>query len=119
MIRILVVDDQPMIRADIRAILDSAPDSITRRLIENFIESQPTPPPASTTALDGLTDREREVLRHMATGMSNAEIAKTLVVGAQTVKTHVSRILHKLGLRDRVHAVVFSYEHGLVTPGRR
>jgi DNA-binding NarL/FixJ family response regulator len=89
---------------------------ITRRLIENFVDSQPATP---STALNGLTDREREVLRHIAMGMSNAEIAKELYVAEQTVKTHVSRILHKLGLRDRVHAVVFGYENGLVTPGRR
>ncbi|MCO8276837.1 response regulator transcription factor [Actinoplanes sp. TRM 88003] len=90
--------------------------SITRRLIENFVEAQPTPP---TTALNALTDREREVLRHVAMGMSNAEIAQELFIAEQTTKTHVSRILHKLSLRDRVHAVVFGYENGLVTPGRR
>lgn len=89
---------------------------ITRRLIENFVEAQPTPP---STALNGLTDREREVLQHIATGKSNAEIAKELHIAEQTIKTHVSRILHKLGLRDRVHAVVFGYENGLVSPGRR
>ncbi|GAB7038374.1 MULTISPECIES: response regulator transcription factor [Catenuloplanes] len=91
--------------------------TITRRLIENFIDSRP-PEPAVNPALDALTDREREVLRHMAMGMSNAEIAKALFIAEQTTKTHVSRILNKLGLRDRVHAVVFGYEHGLVTPGR-
>jgi len=92
--------------------------SITRRLIENFIESQPAPP-RSSAILDGLTDREREVMRHLAMGMSNAEIAKALFIAEQTVKTHVSRILHKLRLRDRVHAVVFGYENGLVRPGQR
>ncbi|MDP9794794.1 DNA-binding NarL/FixJ family response regulator [Catenuloplanes nepalensis] len=92
--------------------------TITRRLIENFLDSRP-PEPASSPALDSLTDREREVLRHMAMGMSNAEIAKALFIAEQTTKTHVSRILNKLGLRDRVHAVVFGYENGLVTPGRR
>jgi DNA-binding NarL/FixJ family response regulator len=91
--------------------------SITRRLIENFIASQPSPA-RSSAALDSLTDREREVLRHMAMGMSNAEIAKALFIAEQTVKTHVSRILHKLHLRDRVHAVVFGYENGLVRAGR-
>jgi DNA-binding NarL/FixJ family response regulator len=89
---------------------------ITRRLIENFVEAQPSPP---STALNALTDREREVLRHVAMGMSNTEIAKELFIAEQTIKTHVSRILHKLGLRDRVHAVVFGYENGLVTRGRR
>ncbi|GID30613.1 response regulator [Paractinoplanes brasiliensis] len=89
---------------------------ITRRLIENFVDTQPTAP---STALNALTDREREVLRHVAMGMSNAEIAKELFIAEQTIKTHVSRILHKLKLRDRVHAVVFGYENGLVSPGRR
>ncbi|BAL87906.1 putative two-component system response regulator [Actinoplanes missouriensis 431] len=91
--------------------------SVTRRLIENFIGSQPVTP--ASTVLNILTDREREVLRLMATGSSNAEIAATLFIAEQTTKTHVSRILNKLGLRDRVHAVVFGYENGLVTPGRR
>ena len=91
--------------------------TVTRRLIENFVNSQPVLP-SSPAALDTLTDREREVLRHMTMGMSNAEIAKTLFIAEQTTKTHVSRILNKLGLRDRVHAVVFGYENGLVTPGR-
>ncbi|GAA1610317.1 response regulator [Actinoplanes couchii] len=89
---------------------------ITRRLIENFIGTQPTPP---STALNALTDREREVLTHVAMGMSNAEIARELFIAEQTIKTHVSRILHKLSLRDRVHAVVFGYENGLVSPRRR
>jgi DNA-binding NarL/FixJ family response regulator len=90
--------------------------SITRRLIENFVEAMPRRPIAAT-ALNGLTDREREVLRLMALGMSNAEIAASLFIAEQTTKTHVSRILQKLGLRDRVQAVVFGYETGLVTPG--
>jgi DNA-binding NarL/FixJ family response regulator len=90
--------------------------SITRRLIENFVEARPRRPTAAT-ALNGLTDREREVLRLMALGMSNAEIAASLFIAEQTTKTHVSRILQKLGLRDRVQAVVFGYETGLVTPG--
>ncbi|SDT42042.1 response regulator [Actinoplanes derwentensis] len=89
---------------------------ITRRLIENFIGTQPAAP---STAVNALTDREREVLVHVAMGMSNAEIARELFIAEQTIKTHVSRILHKLGLRDRVHAVVFGYENGLVSPGRR
>jgi DNA-binding NarL/FixJ family response regulator len=91
--------------------------SITRRLIENFVEARPRRP-AGTTALNGLTDREREVLRLMALGRSNAEIAAALFIAEQTTKTHVSRILQKLGLRDRVQAVVFGYETGLVMPGR-
>jgi len=90
--------------------------SITRRLIENFVETQPRRL-AGATALNGLTDREREVLRLMALGRSNAEIATSLFISEQTTKTHVSRILQKLNLRDRVQAVVFGYETGLVTPG--
>jgi len=90
--------------------------SITRRLIESFVAARPRRP-AGATALNGLTDREREVLRLLALGRSNAEIAASLFIAEQTTKTHVSRILQKLGLRDRVQAVVFGYETGLVTPG--
>jgi DNA-binding NarL/FixJ family response regulator len=64
-----------------------------------------------------LTDREFEVLVELAKGASNAEIAASLFLGETTVKTHVSRVLAKLGLRDRTHAVVFAYERGIVTPG--
>jgi DNA-binding NarL/FixJ family response regulator len=91
--------------------------SITKRLIENFVDSQPHRPPASA-ALHELTGREREVLQLMARGRSNAEISKSLFIAEQTTKTHVRRILQKLQLRDRIHAVVFGYENGLVTPGR-
>ena len=92
--------------------------TVTRRLIENFVAARPRRP-AGATALNALTDREREVLRLMAMGRSNAEIAASLFIAEQTTKTHVSRILQKLGLRDRVQAVVFGYETGLVTPGRQ
>ena len=92
--------------------------SITRRLIEAFVDTRPRQA-GSAPALNGLTDREREVLRLMALGLSNAEIAASLFIAEQTAKTHVSRILQKLGLRDRVQAVVFGYETGLVTPGGR
>ena len=89
--------------------------TVTRRLIEEFARTtRLTPPPE----LEELTPRELEVLRLLARGRSNAEIADELVVGDTTVKTHVTRVLNKLNLRDRVQAVVLAYEVGLVTPGR-
>ncbi len=93
----------------------SAP-SITRRLIEEFsaAPSAVKPPPG----LDELTPRELEVFTHVARGLSNAEIAAELIVGETTVKTHVTRLLMKLGLRDRVQAVVLAYEFGVVSPGQ-
>jgi DNA-binding NarL/FixJ family response regulator len=89
--------------------------SVTRRLIEEFTSTQPSS--VLTHTIEGLTDRETEVLRLMARGQSNAEIAGTLFVGESTVKTHVGHILEKLGLRDRVQAVILAYEAGLVKPG--
>jgi DNA-binding NarL/FixJ family response regulator len=91
--------------------------AITQRLIERFV-TRPSPNEAAP-ALAELSARELEVLRLLARGLSNAEIAGALVVGEATVKTHVARILHKLDLRDRVQAVVFAYETGLVEPGSR
>jgi DNA-binding NarL/FixJ family response regulator len=88
--------------------------SVTRRLIESFARSASPTPPA---ALEQLTEREVDVLRSMARGQSNAEIAEELILGEATVKTHVGRVLMKLGLRDRVQAVVFAYENGIVQPG--
>ena len=88
--------------------------SVTRRLIEEFARRAPAVKP---TELDELTEREREVLVLMARGLSNAEIARALFVAETTVKTHVGRVLHKLGLRDRAQAVVLAYESGLVHPG--
>jgi len=89
---------------------------ITRRLISRFVSiGRPNTPPPE---LDELTGREREVLSLVARGRSNAEIAGALYISAGTVKTHVARILSKLGLRDRVQAVVFAYECGLVQPGK-
>jgi DNA-binding NarL/FixJ family response regulator len=88
---------------------------VTRRLLERFSD-QLTPPRPDDCRLDVLTDREREVLTLVAQGLSNGEIAERLFVAETTVKTHVGRILAKLGLRDRVQAVVFAYEAGLVHP---
>ena len=88
--------------------------SVTRRVIEGYVRAHPTPP--LDTKLERLTPRELEVLTLVAHGQSNAEIAAALVVSEATVKTHVARILMKLDLRDRVHAVVFAYETGLVRP---
>ena len=88
--------------------------SITRRLIEEFTRAGRGGPPRG---YESLTDREAEVLVLVARGRSNAEIAEELFVSIQTVKTHVARVLAKLGLRDRVQAVVLAYEHGLVRPG--
>lgn len=88
--------------------------SITRRVIEEFVRRPPRSVPPSSPQLAELTERELEVLRQVARGLSNAEIAKELFVSDTTVKTHVSRILMKLELRDRVQAVVFAYESGLV-----
>jgi DNA-binding NarL/FixJ family response regulator len=90
--------------------------SITRRLIERFARSERPAPGAVPAALAELTARELDVLRLMARGLSNAEIAEELVLGENTIKTHVGHVLGKLGLRDRVQAVVVAYESGLVAP---
>jgi DNA-binding NarL/FixJ family response regulator len=91
--------------------------STTRRLIDQFAPMLPAGPQDEPTALAELTEREREVLLLVSHGLSNCEIAETLFVSEATVKTHVGRVLAKLGLRDRVQAVVFAYEHGLVRAG--
>jgi len=87
---------------------------VTRRVIARFSTAAP---PVRAHRPPELTDREFEVLVQLARGASNAEIAAELYLGEATVKTHVSRVLTKLGLRDRTHAVVFAYEHGIVAPG--
>jgi DNA-binding NarL/FixJ family response regulator len=106
--------------AGIRVVADGeallAP-SITKRLISEFAQAAPAtqaPPPG----LSELTDRELEVFKLIARGLSNAEIAAELIVSETTVKTHVARVLMKLGLRDRVQAVVLAYESGVAVPGR-
>ena len=92
--------------------------SVTRRLIERHLRLEETSPDVAARLAE-LTAREREVLELLGHGRSNAEIARALTLGEATIKTHVSRIFAKLGLRDRVHAVVFAYEAGLVVPSGR
>ena len=92
--------------------------SVTRRVLDRLAEEVPVTADASTR-LDQLTDREAEVLGLVAAGLSNAEIAERMYLGEATVKTHVSRVLSKLHLRDRVQAVVFAYESGLIRPSGR
>jgi DNA-binding NarL/FixJ family response regulator len=91
--------------------------TVTRRLLDRFADTlqadDGTPPPS----LDSLTEREREVLKLLASGLSNAELAERLFLSETTVKSHISSVLRKLDLRDRVQAVVLAYEAGLVRPG--
>jgi DNA-binding NarL/FixJ family response regulator len=116
----------PDLLAAIRAVASGdavvAP-SVTRRLLDAFLPHLPSPgsdgaaAPGEPPELAELTAREREILIEVAAGLSNAEIAARLVLAETTVKTHVGRMLNKLRLRDRVQAVVYAYEHGLVRPG--
>lgn len=91
--------------------------SITRRLLDRFASRLPSGREQTPDVLPQLTEREREVLRYVARGMSNAEIAGVLFLSETTVKTHVGNVLTKLGVRDRVQAAVYAYESGLVRPG--
>jgi DNA-binding NarL/FixJ family response regulator len=91
--------------------------SITGKLIEQYVARPPETPRQPPPAVETLTPREAEILRLVARGLSNAEVAAQAFVSEPTVKTHVARILMKLGLRDRVQVVVYAYENGLVTPG--
>lgn len=141
--RVLIADDEWLIRAGYRMILDSEPDmevvgeaadgvellaalrgapqgvtlfspTVTRRLIEAFAPRQPR----ESTGLAMLTERETQVLTQVALGRSNTEISRELSIGETTVKTHVSRVLAKLNLTSRSQAVVLAYETGLVHPGQ-
>lgn len=111
----------PQLVQGVRLIADGgallAPD-LTRRLVERHLAAPPAGDVVVPPALRRLTDREREVLTHVARGLSNADIAAQLHIGEATVKTHVNHLLSKLGLRDRVQAVVLAYESGLVRPSR-
>jgi DNA-binding NarL/FixJ family response regulator len=89
--------------------------TVTRRLLADFVRSRPGPP-GGAAALTGLTARESDTFALLAQGLSNAQIAAKLVVSEHTVKTHVGNVFLKLALRDRVHAVIYAYEHGVVRP---
>ena len=91
--------------------------AVTKRLLDQVARRLPAAVDHDEALLEELTARERDVLRLLAVGMSNAEIGEALVVSEATVKTHVSSVLSKLGLRDRVQAVIYAYENGLVAPG--
>jgi DNA-binding NarL/FixJ family response regulator len=93
--------------------------AITRAVIEEFARQSPAPASPQPITVEELTPREREVLDLLARGLSNPEICETLVISEATAKTHVARILQKLDLRDRVQAVIYAYETGLVAPGTR
>jgi DNA-binding NarL/FixJ family response regulator len=91
--------------------------AVSRRLVADFAARRVPPSATAPPSVDALSPREREVLDELARGRSNAEIAADLFISGETVKSHVAEVLRKLGLRDRIQAVVFAYEHGLVRPG--
>jgi DNA-binding NarL/FixJ family response regulator len=91
--------------------------AVTRAVIEEFARQPLAPPAGPPAAVAGLTPREREVLDLLARGLSNPQICQQLVISEATAKTHVARILQKLGLRDRIQIVIYAYETGLITPG--
>lgn len=91
--------------------------AVTRRLLDRYASRLPLPGPPSSELLDRLTERELNVLKLVALGLSNLEIGQTLHIAASSVKTHVGHLLAKLGLNDRVHLVIFAYEHGVIQPG--
>lgn len=93
--------------------------TVTRKVIEEFARTRPAEPPPLPAAVEELTPREREVLDLLARGLSNPEICGRLVISEATAKTHVARIFQKLDLRDRVQAVIYAYEHGIVHPAVR
>ena len=93
--------------------------AVTRAVVEEFARQQPAPPPPPPRVVEDLTPREREVLDLIVRGLSNPEICSRLVITEATAKTHVARILQKLGLRDRVQVVIYAYESGLLSPGAR
>ena len=114
----LLKDVQPeLLVTGLRAVAEGesllAP-SVTSRMIESFLSTTARRRGSTPTALDTLTGREREALSHLAKGLSNAEIASAMYVSETTAKTHVARVLAKLELRDRVHAVIYAYENGIV-----
>jgi DNA-binding NarL/FixJ family response regulator len=91
--------------------------AVTRAVIEEFANRSPAPPSTPPRAVEELTQREREILELLVRGLSNPEICQRLVISEATAKTHVAHILQKLHLRDRVQAVIYAYETGLVAPG--